>query len=72
MINRKKQILNEKNIKEKNSESNKYVLAFLSVQDKYASALEKLRDQYMDRIGLEDVILIHKIFEDEHVCVILE
>lgn len=61
MINRKKQILNEKNIKEKNSESNKYVLAFLSVQDKYASALEKLRDQYMDRIGLEDVILIHKI-----------
>lgn len=44
MINREKQILNEKNIKGKNSKSNKYVLAFLSVQDKYASALEKLRD----------------------------
>ena len=44
MINRKKCVLNEKNIKERNSRNNKYVLAFLSVQDNYASALEKLRD----------------------------
>lgn len=44
MINRKKQILNEKHIKEKDFRNNKYVLAFLLVRDKYASALEKLKD----------------------------
>ena len=44
MINRKKQILNEKHIKGKDFRNNKYVLAFLFVRDKYASALEKLKD----------------------------
>lgn len=44
MINRKKQSLNEKHIIEKDFKNNKYVLAFLSVRDKYASALEKLKD----------------------------
>lgn len=44
MINRKKQILNEKHSIKKDLRNNKYVLAFLSVRDKYASALEKLKD----------------------------
>ena len=44
MIDRKKQIINEKHTKEKDFKNSKYVLAFLFVRDKYASALEKLKD----------------------------